>query len=493
MKRFFSLILAVILILPMAVPTAAEDSTISIKTREDLEAISKNPDGCYRLDADIDLGDKDWMPIPFSGTLQGGGHVLYNLKITVPGADSAVTVDGNNKTYDTHFAALFSICRNAVIEDLNVIGAQVNVETGDHCFAAILAGYMEDTEIRNCVTEGCVRLYTTNKMVGTGGVAGFGTGKIEGCRVTADLTFADRSSRESGMRCEQFMGGLIACGNADLVDNTVEIQGFDSCWGFVHNGGLVGMHYRWDKDHHRGQIVGNTVRGKITFFENNPNRRAYCGPFGGELLTYPSKMMKNNSDFKRNELYQQKEELKDHNCENPDFQETKVSHEEKTWGYTLHTCKTCGYQYRTDYQAPGHKVSGWEVLQEPNYEYSGSRRKVCTVCGQVMEEETMPKRIAVSVIILSEHDMKMHYKDTADLKCYVRPKDAENQNVIWTSSDSSVVSVDQQGRLTAMKRGAAVITCESEDGFASSSCSIIVGYSPLQWIIKTLLFGWIWY
>ena len=352
---------------------------------------------------------------------------------------------------------------------------------------------MENTRIEHCYLEGRVRLYTTNVMVGTGGAAGFGTGVITDCKVDADLSFADRSDRSTDLRCEQFMGGLLACGNADLLDNTVKIQGWDSCWGFVHNGGLVGMFYRWVQEHHRGEICGNTVNGTITFFENNPKRRAYCGPYGGELLTYPSKMWKNANDFKRNELQKQTEELKDHNCTKPMFEEKQMVHSEDTWGFTLHKCKTCGYEYRTNYSAPGHVPGDWEMIREADYEHKGKQQKTCQVCGELLEEEIIPKRIPVEVIILSQNGVKINYKEKFLLKAHIRPKDAENQDVIWISSNSKVVSVDQQGQLTAHKRGTALITCKSKDGFATSSCPVQVTYSPLQWVIKVLLFGWIWY
>ena len=493
MKRLLSLFLCLLMVFPLVLSVSAEEAVISITTRQDLEAIAKNPQGHYRLDADIDLGEKDWTPIPFSGHLDGRKHVIYNMTIKAPSMDTAVTVDGNNKQYDTHFAALFSITKNAVIENLKIFGGQVEVETGDHCFAALLAGYMENTRIQNCHVDGRVRLYGSNIMVGVGGFAGFGTGSISNCNANVDLTFADRSDHASDQRCEQFMGGLLACGNADLLDNTVKIQGWDSCWGFVHNGGLVGMFYRWVQEHPRGEICGNSVNGSITFFENNPKRRAYCGPYGGELLTYPSKMWKNSNDFQRRELQKQSQELKDHNCANPVFEEKQIVHSEDTWGFTLHKCKTCGYEYRTHYSAPGHVPGDWEILRDANYEQKGKKQKTCKVCGEVLTQELIPKRIPVEVIILSENGLTMHYKDQFHMKAHIRPKDAENQEVTWISSNSKVVSVDQEGNLTAHKRGTALITCKSKDGFATSNCPIHVTYSPLQWVIKVLLFGWIWY
>ena len=493
MKRLLSLILSLLLILPLALPVSADEAIISITSRQELEAIVQNPEGHYRLDADIDLGDADWTPIPFSGHLDGNKHVIYNLTIHSPSLETAVTSDGNNKQYDTHFAALFSVTKNAAIENLKIFGGQIEVETGDHCFAALLAGYMENTRIENCHVEGMVKLYGSNIMVGAGGIAGYGTGSILNCNAIVDLTFADRSDHNSDQRCEQFMGGLLACGNADLVDNLVKIRGYDSCWGYVHNGGLVGMFHRWNPEESRGEVCGNSVNGSITFFENNPNRRAYCGPYGGELLTHPSKMWKNSEDFKRVELPKQDQELLDHNCENPQFEEKQLNHSTDTWGFTLHKCTTCGYEYRTHYSAPGHIPGDWEVLREADYEHKGKQQQTCTVCGEILNQEVIPQRIPVEVIILSQNGVTMHYKDSFLLKAHIRPKDAENQDVTWISSNSKVVSVDQDGNLTAHKRGTALITCKSKDGFATSNCPVHVTYSPLQWIIKILLFGWIRY
>ena len=54
-------------------------------------------------------------------------------------------------------------------------------------------------------------------------------------------------------------------------------------------------------------------------------------------------------------------------------------------------------------------------------------------------------------------------KGTAYLRALVFPEDADNQEVIWSSSDESVVTVDK-GSVVAVGEGTAVITCEATDG-----------------------------
>lgn len=54
------------------------------------------------------------------------------------------------------------------------------------------------------------------------------------------------------------------------------------------------------------------------------------------------------------------------------------------------------------------------------------------------------------------------------------PEDADNKKVTWSSSDSSVVSVDANGKVTANKVGNAYVKATTKDGGYSSECLIRV-------------------
>lgn len=56
----------------------------------------------------------------------------------------------------------------------------------------------------------------------------------------------------------------------------------------------------------------------------------------------------------------------------------------------------------------------------------------------------------------------------------VSPADATNQKVWWTSSNSSVVYVDGNGKLYARAEGTAVVTAHSLDGKVTASCTVTV-------------------
>lgn len=54
------------------------------------------------------------------------------------------------------------------------------------------------------------------------------------------------------------------------------------------------------------------------------------------------------------------------------------------------------------------------------------------------------------------------------------PTTATNRIVKWTSSDESVVTVDNAGNITAKKEGSAIITAVSEDGNKKATCTVTV-------------------
>ncbi|MBQ8015361.1 MAG: Ig-like domain-containing protein [Clostridia bacterium] len=70
---------------------------------------------------------------------------------------------------------------------------------------------------------------------------------------------------------------------------------------------------------------------------------------------------------------------------------------------------------------------------------------------------------------------------------------ASNGKIIYVSSDPSVAKVDENGRVTGVKTGKAVITATVEGTDNSVSCEVTVKYAWWQWIIRILLLGFLWY
>jgi len=64
--------------------------------------------------------------------------------------------------------------------------------------------------------------------------------------------------------------------------------------------------------------------------------------------------------------------------------------------------------------------------------------------------------------------------DSATITATIYPIDATNQNVIWSSSNSTVASVDGYGNVFANSAGSATITAKSQDGNFTATTSVTV-------------------
>lgn len=83
------------------------------------------------------------------------------------------------------------------------------------------------------------------------------------------------------------------------------------------------------------------------------------------------------------------------------------------------------------------------------------------------------KPLLVESIILNEEILNLTVGDTFDLIATINPLNATNTNLNWISSNSNVVTVEN-GKVTAIGSGNAVITVESVDGGASTSINVSV-------------------
>lgn len=352
MKRALSFFLCICLLLLFPLPVAAEEELIPIASSEDLLRIAARPDGHYELTDDIDMAGVDWTPIPFSGTLNGNGHAVYNLTVDTTGADEAETYDGNSIRYDTVFGGLFSIVTDAEIRDLQLQNCTVRVETDRHCFIGSIAGYAARTSFSGCSVTCRNHLTISSVNAGVGGIAGFCHDSVfEDCRVDAELVFTDVNP---DVLCEEFMGGVYASGCASILRATIRLRGYSEIYGYAHNGGAVGM-FKLTRDllKKRFKLVNTVSDAEITFFEITPSRRAYCDPLIGENLGGNCYLTKN--EIAHFASFESKEpvRLSPEQCGSPRYTAEFTAPTADEWGYCTYTCEICGYTYRDRYTRDG--------------------------------------------------------------------------------------------------------------------------------------------
>ena len=537
LKRMLSLFFCLVCLAALCVPAHAEDEATVLYTSEDLLALAADPTGSYCLGADLDMSGVDWTPIAFAGRFDGRGHTIYNLRVTTVGAERADTLDGNAKIYNTAFAGLFSTLEGAEIRDLTLRGVDIDVTTAEHCYVGGIAGYFRSSMITGCrvldarltLTSRCMPAEDNSRhscVGGVGGIVGFGSGTVSACEADVTLVFADECDKS--LKIEQFMGGVLACGNALIDGCNVTIQGYDACHGYAHNGGLVGMFYAYDRTEAAKPISNSSVIGAIHFFEDNTDRRAYCEAFVGELLTWTS-LTNVTPNFQRNEVFDYSAVMRPEQCQSPSVTDTVHAADCSTYGYIEHTCSVCGNTWRDQFVPEAHEPGEWVITKEATYTESGARELHCALCGKIMrqeiiyphmdgewvtvreadfgveglrqltcadcgevlDEEIIPARIAASSVTLTPSSLEMDFQSEAKLEWTLSPEDAEMPIVYFTSSDERVVTVEANGTLHAVGKGQAIVTCTSADGFAKAECAVTVNLTVWQWIRQYILFGWV--
>ena len=88
---------------------------------------------------------------------------------------------------------------------------------------------------------------------------------------------------------------------------------------------------------------------------------------------------------------------------------------------------------------------------------------------------TLPPQ-PVNRITLSETQVGMKVDESVQLTAIVYPSDADNTDVVWISSDESVVTVDK-GYVEAVGEGTATITCTAADGSGVQDVCFVTVFS----------------
>ena len=188
-----------------------------IETGAQLVLMKKYSDKYFKLTQNINLDNRAWPVFDFSGSLDGDGFIISNLKIT--------RSDDN--------VGLFGVL-SGTVKNLTISG--VNIDTNADNVGA-LAGYCDYSgKVMDCT----VMLNSTSSIEGgnnVGGVVGLvENGTVTGCTVKGDTTKSQIIGRG-------YVGGLVG----QFYDHQTPIE---DCYVSVNVsgtegvGGLIGVSYR---------------------------------------------------------------------------------------------------------------------------------------------------------------------------------------------------------------------------------------------------------
>ncbi|MCI8857458.1 MAG: hypothetical protein HFH26_13065 [Clostridiaceae bacterium] len=102
----------------------------------------------------------------------------------------------------------------------------------------------------------------------------------------------------------------------------------------------------------------------------------------------------------------------------------------------------------------------------------------CAVTVTTLDDPDVPgTEVPVTGIQVTPVKLQLYTNSgskTAQLTAAVQPVNATNKNVSWTSSNEAVATVNEDGLVTVVGKGTAIITATTEDGGFSGSCEVTV-------------------
>ena len=84
------------------------------------------------------------------------------------------------------------------------------------------------------------------------------------------------------------------------------------------------------------------------------------------------------------------------------------------------------------------------------------------------------KAVNVTEVTLDRTELTLTEGETETLTATVRPDNADNRKVTWSSDKTEVATVGGDGKVTAVKAGEAVVTVTTEDGGKTATCKVTV-------------------
>lgn len=226
-------------------------------------------DGVVTVIQDIDMaGVTDWNGIgsaekPFSGTFDGGGHSILNLKNTGCGLfnyTKDATVKGitlakgcslyNNKAFPSqgYFGGIVSHAENTAITDCSMNGDMEfggTSENDDDVFVGAIAGFADaQSSVRSSKMGGKLIISSASAPIGcyAGGIAGLCEGTVTASEMTGQITF----SSGIGM---VYLGGIQSAVKAGATVGGNSFMGTITLGGTGTQVSLGGLYGSIETDH----------------------------------------------------------------------------------------------------------------------------------------------------------------------------------------------------------------------------------------------------
>ncbi len=455
---------------PVTHQTTVPEGYIGIYTPSDLDNVRNDLTANYIMMNDIDLAAwGNWTPVgetatPFSGVFDGNGYMIKNM---------TVDITSNEIVY----ASFLGYTLNSVVFNLGIVNSEISAEvaSSNSIYAGIISAMSYSSAFSNCFSGGTI--YTAINSQGfytndVGGLLGFGDSvSVINCYNTADVT----ALSSNNAICAGGINGMMRQSEIKRCSNAGKISASNA--NYIYTGGIVGCTgdaYESDINdcYNSGEIVADSQEfayvGGLTGLSSNimnsynvgslsaksqvPNC-IFVGGIAGETVFHritASENMKTAFDAYLTNCYYLDNVLKAvSNPESGAIKNVKSLTNEQIGQMSSYN----GFDFE----------NVWTILSS---------------------DSTPAFKPNISQLNIST---KIRYKDAASLF-----SSGQSEVIYWQSSNNNVAVINGDGCVYGASVGTVTISFITSDGQIGKN-EISVNYVWWQWIIKIVLFGWIWY
>lgn len=144
-----------------------------------------------------------------------------------------------------------------------------------------------------------------------------------------------------------------------------------------------------------------------------------------------------------------------------------------TKGQELKVTATAKTGYEASVQIDGSARTSYTIGETGNVEVKVTFTKKSEPSTPT-DPDPEPEVIDVTGVSLDATAKTLAVGESFVLKATVKPADADNKKVSWSSSNATIASVDKDGNVNALKAGTCKITVTTEDGDYTATCDITV-------------------
>ncbi|MGI5838387.1 MAG: GLUG motif-containing protein [bacterium] len=441
----------------------SEGNPYQVATAEQLDKLRNYLDKYFIQTADIDLADyldvdgggyneeAGWEPIgtndsPFTGSYNGAGKTISNLKIARP---------------EQNYVGLFGM-NTGSISNVSLLEVDVN---GYWLVGGLIgenSGIVSDSNVSGSVKG----IYHS-----IGGLIGShfgGSGNVMGCSSSGIVSIANDDC--------SVVGGLVGQISQSRISGSYSTSTVNG--GINHSGGLIG--YSWystiDKCFATGNVTGVCMVGGLVGDNNSMSEITNCyatGSVSGSGYYIGGLIGRNYSEITNSYS------IGSVNGETDDKGGLVGQHEGGTYSNSYYDTNTSGqsdtgkgipkttlemkqqatftdWDFDTVWGINPDENGGYPFLRWQGYEH--------------IPDTTKP----VTGVSLNKSSLELVAGENETLTATIEPVDATNQNVTWTSNAESVATVDSTGKVTAEAAGNATITVTTVHGSFTAQCVVTV-------------------